>query len=183
GRLEQWHAVILLIVHGMAGVLWAPAGQVLIHDIVGEAQLQSAIRLLATSRTLGLLLGPAVGGVLLLVAGPALGILINMLIYVPLTAWLISNPARVHTGQRSVARAVASFRDMAATIKQVSALPVVFSMTLVAALAATFVGNAHEPQMPEFTTDLGFASGGAQYSLLLAANALGALTGGIVLEA
>ena len=33
----------------MAGVLWAPAGQVLVHDIVGESQLPSAIRLLATS--------------------------------------------------------------------------------------------------------------------------------------
>ena len=59
--LEKWHAVILLIVHGLAGVLWAPAGQVLVHDVVGDRQLQSAIRLLATSRTLGLLLGPAGG--------------------------------------------------------------------------------------------------------------------------
>ena len=51
-RLERWHAIVLLIVHGFAGVLWAPAGQVLIHDIVGERQLQSAIRLLAKSSLL-----------------------------------------------------------------------------------------------------------------------------------
>ena len=183
GRLEKWHAVTLLILHGMSGVLWAPAGQVLVHDIVGEGQLQSAIRLLATSRTLGLLLGPAVGGVLLLVTGPALGILLNVLIYVPLTWWLIRNPERVHTGPARSARAVTSFRDLSDTVRQVSNLPIVFSMTLVAALAAAFIGNAHEPQMPEFVQDLGFSGRGFQYSLLLAANALGALIAGLVLEA
>ena len=55
--LQQWHAVVILIVHGMAGVFWGPSAQLLIHDIVGSAQLHSAVRLLAMSRTLGLLLG------------------------------------------------------------------------------------------------------------------------------
>ena len=32
--IQPWHAVILLIFHGMAGVIWSPAEQLLIHDIV-----------------------------------------------------------------------------------------------------------------------------------------------------
>ena len=60
--LAIWHAVVILAVHGIAGVLWAPASQMLIHDIVGREQLYSAVRLMAMSRTLGLLAGPAVGG-------------------------------------------------------------------------------------------------------------------------
>lgn len=181
--LEKWHAVILLIVHGLAGVLWAPAGQVLIHDVVGGRQLQSAIRLLATSRTLGLLLGPAVGGGLLLVVGPTVGILINVLIYVPLTVWLINNPAKVNTDRTPTGAAMTSFRDLFRTVGQISGIPVVFAMSVLAGLAATFVGNAHEPQMPEFARDLGYGGQGLYYSLLLAANAVGALTAGIVLEA
>lgn len=181
--LQQWHAVVLLILHGMAGVLWAPAGQVLVHDIVGESQLLSAIRLLATSRTLGLLLGPAVGGALLLIAGPALGILINVLIYLPLTLWLVRNPARVHTAGRPPARALTSFSDMLDAVRRVSAIPVVLSMTMVSTLAAVLIGNAHEPQMPQFVRDLGYGGHGLHYSLLLGANALGALTAGVVLEA
>jgi MFS family permease len=181
--LEKWHAVILLIVHGFAGVLWAPAGQVLIHDVVGGRQLQSAIRLLATSRTLGLLLGPAVGGALLLIVGPTIGIFINVLIYVPLTLWLINNPKKVNTDRTSSAAAMTSFRDLFRTISQISGIPVVFAMSVLAGLAATFVGNAHEPQMPEFARDLGYGGQGLYYSLLLAANAVGALTAGIVLEA
>lgn len=216
--LEKWHAVILLIVHGFAGVLWAPAGQVLIHDVVGGRQLQSAIRLLATSRTLGLLLGPAIGGALLFFVGPTIGIFINVLIYVPLTIWLINNPKRVNSDRSPTAAAMTSFRDLFDTVRQISGIPVVFAMSVLAGLAATFVGNAHEPQMPEFARMLGvpqdiarflvelfpqsfagstrIAPGSGElivlsdstlqalfYSLLLAANAVGALTAGIVLEA
>ena len=83
--LEIWHAAVLLVIHGLAGVLWAPAAQLLVHDIVGRGELQSAIRMMATSRTLGLLLGPAIGGGIMLAVGPTAGILINVLIYLPLT--------------------------------------------------------------------------------------------------
>ena len=181
--LEKWHAVILLIVHGLAGVLWAPAGQVLVHDVVGGRQLQSAIRLLATSRTLGLLLGPAVGGGLLLLVGPTIGIFINVLIYLPLTLWLIRNPKGTNTDRQSNGASMTSFRDMFDTVRQISGIPVVFAMSFLAGLAAFFVGNAHEPQMPQFARDLGYGGEGLYYSLLLAANAVGALTAGIVLEA
>ena len=51
---QEWHAVLLLTVHGIAGVLWIPASQLLIHDIVGGQNLQSAVRLNATSRQLGI---------------------------------------------------------------------------------------------------------------------------------
>ncbi|MDH3508846.1 MAG: MFS transporter, partial [Gammaproteobacteria bacterium] len=30
--LEMWHAIVLLSLHGLAGVLWAPATQLLVHD-------------------------------------------------------------------------------------------------------------------------------------------------------
>src|ERR1700709_726172 len=42
--LEMWHAMVLLVIHGFAGVLWGPASQLFIHDIVGPQQLQSAVR-------------------------------------------------------------------------------------------------------------------------------------------
>ncbi len=86
--IEIWHAGILLVLHGFAGVLWAPAAQLLIHDIVGKNQLHSGVRLMATSRTLGILLGPAIGGGLMLWLGPATAITINAIIYLPLVIWL-----------------------------------------------------------------------------------------------
>ena len=47
--IQPWHAVILLIFHGIAGVIWSPAEQLLIHDIVGREHIQSAVRLNALS--------------------------------------------------------------------------------------------------------------------------------------
>ena len=39
GATQQWHAVVLLTIHGIAGVLWMLASQLLIHDIVGGKNL------------------------------------------------------------------------------------------------------------------------------------------------
>ena len=40
GTLRAWHAGALLLLHGVAGVLVAPALQLIIHDIVGPDHLQ-----------------------------------------------------------------------------------------------------------------------------------------------
>ena len=58
--LEAWHAVVLLVLHGVAGALWSPASQLYLYDIVGAEDLQSGVRLNATARQLGILFGPAV---------------------------------------------------------------------------------------------------------------------------
>src|SRR3984957_21351830 len=82
--VTEWKAEVLLVIHGLAGVIWQPAAQVLIHKIVTMEQLPSAVRLTATGRYLAFLVGPAVGGTLLLIFGPVWGIFINAAIYVPL---------------------------------------------------------------------------------------------------
>jgi MFS family permease len=50
GKLQMWHAVVLLMIHGVAGVVGAPATQLIIHDMVPAEELPSAIRLNASSR-------------------------------------------------------------------------------------------------------------------------------------
>ena len=81
--LQMWHAMLLLVIHGCAGVLWQTPNQLLLYDIVGPANLPSAVRLNATARYLGILVGPAVGGVIMLALGPSHGIIFNTLFYLP----------------------------------------------------------------------------------------------------
>ena len=88
----MWHAMVLLVIHGCAGVLWQTPNQLLLYDIVGPADLPSAVRLNATARYLGVLVGPAVGGVILLALGPSHGILLNTLFYLPILLWLLNAP-------------------------------------------------------------------------------------------
>ncbi|HEU5319990.1 MAG TPA: MFS transporter, partial [Methylomirabilota bacterium] len=96
--LQVWHAVVILLVHGLAGVVGGSAAQLLVHDMVGPDHLHSAVRLNASSRHLSILLGPAVGGGLMLLLGPAWGIIANVLVYLPLTVLLTRIPYTGHAG-------------------------------------------------------------------------------------
>jgi len=178
--LEMWHAAALLVLHGIAGVLWSPASQLLIHHIVGEDRLQSAIRMSATARWLGLLAGPAIGGVILLAVGPAWGLLLNVLVYLPFVAWLWKAPYQ--RNELPDARRLRALGDVVAAVRAVAGNRVIVSMTALAGGASLLVGNAYQAQMPEFAHDLGHADGGVGYSALLAADAAGALAAGLVLE-
>jgi MFS family permease len=182
--IQMWHAAALLVVHGLAGVLWGPASQLLIHDIVGSEHLQSAVRLNSTGRQLGVFLGPAVGGGLMLAFGPSMGLLANVLIYLPLTVWLLKAPYTGHSryGTIGVRARGLGLRDAWEVMKQVSGNRVVLSMVLLAGFSSLFVGNAFQAQMPEYAHDLGTDKAGAAYTLLLGANAGGAVVGGLLLE-
>ena len=103
--IQIWHASVLLVLHGIAGVLWTPAEQLVIHDIVGAEHIQSAVRLNATSRQLGILFGPAVGAGLMLLLGPSMGLLANALIYLPMTLWLLTVPLHGASARGGAAKA------------------------------------------------------------------------------
>jgi len=184
--LQMWHAMVLLVIHGCAGVLWQTASQLLLHDIVPATELQSAVRLSATGRYLGVLVGPAVGGVLLLGLGPAHGILLNTVFYLPLLLWLWKAPYgprfRAPGTAAVTRRAVKGLADIAQTIRDVAGQPVLVSMIVLAGAASFFVGNSYQAQMPAFAQDLGHGDPGTAYSMLLAADAAGALVGGFLLE-
>jgi MFS family permease len=180
--IQPWHAAVLLVVHGMSSVLWGPSTQLLLHEIVGPAHLQSAVRLTATSRNLGMLLGPAVGGGLLLALGPAYGLMVNAIIYLPLVVWLWRSGAGARRVGAAAGAAVTSVRDVLTTIRSARHHPTIFAMTLLGAGSAFFVGNAYQAQMPELARDFGHPDPGVTYTLLLAADAAGALAAGVGLE-
>jgi MFS family permease len=178
-----WKAELLLVIHGLAGVIWIPASQVLIHQIVTPEQLPSAVRISATGRYLGTLVGPAVGAGLLLTLGPAYGIFTNALIYLPMFLWLIWAPyGSAVPGWRPPPRAISGFADVWSTMKVVAKSRVLFSMTVLIGAASFFVGNSYQAQMPGFAADLGHGRVDFSYGILLAADAAGGLAGGLVLE-
>ncbi|HJU62938.1 MAG TPA: MFS transporter, partial [Candidatus Binatia bacterium] len=82
--IQVWHVCVLLVIHGMAGVVGGPGSQLIIHDMVGREYLQSAVRLNSTGRNIAVLFGPAVGGATMMVFGPPAGLFINALMYLPM---------------------------------------------------------------------------------------------------
>jgi MFS family permease len=181
--LKVWHAMVLLALHGCAGVFWMTSSQVLLYDVVGGAGIASAVRLNATARYLGMLAGPGVGSLVLRTLGPNYGMLLNATFYLPLIVWLIRAPygRNFRTGE-GPRRAVRGLADVLETVRDVRGLPVLATMIVLAGGASFFVGNSYHAQMPTFASDLGHGDPGAAYTALLGADAAGALLGGLLLE-
>jgi MFS family permease len=179
----MWHAVVLLVIHGLAGVVGAPASQLIIHDMVPPEDLPSAIRLNASSRYLSILLGPAVGGGLMLLLGPAWGLLTNVLIYLPFTILLTRFPYTGHAargaGRTGAAFGLADAWSVFAAVRSESAI---MTMVMVAGATSFLVGNAFQAQMPAYANFLGADETGTRYTVLLAADAAGAVLGVLALE-
>jgi MFS family permease len=79
-------------------------------------------------------------------------------------------------------RRATGLADTIALMRGISGNRTIFSMILLAGVSSLFVGNAFQAQMPEYAHDLGTDEAGVRYSILLGANAAGALAGGLVLE-
>jgi MFS family permease len=182
--IEVWHACVLLVIHGMAGVLGGPGGQLIIHDIVGREYLQSAVRLNSTSRHLGVLLGPAIGGATMLLFGPPVGLFINTFMFVPALVFMFILPYTGHGRDEagSVRAPRFSFSGALQLMRETSANPTILSMILLGGATSLLVGNAFQAQMPEFAHDLGHEKQDTAYTVLLAASAAGAVVGGLLLE-
>ena len=150
--------MVLLALHGLAGVFWQTSGQLLLHDIARHCELPGAIRLNATARYLGLLVGPALGGGLMLLLGPIWGIFLNAALSLPLLWWMWKAPYGPRFGVGGTPpppRPVKGLADIVQTAREVAQQPLILPMVLLAGAASFFVGNSYHAQMPGFATNLG----------------------------
>ena len=182
GTLRVWNACVLLVLHGMAGALWGPAEQLMLEDFVGPADLPSAIRLNSTARSLGILFGPVVGSALLLGLGPVHGIWANVAIYLPLTLLMARTKFTGHRRDGVVARTRIGVLAAVRVFKEVGRDRVLAAMVVLAGLGSFFVGSAMQTVMPAIATSMGTSSTGTAYGVLLFANGLGGVLGGLLLE-
>src|SRR5262249_44661807 len=126
---------------------------------------------------------PPVGAALFATPGRAWVLLGMPLFSLP----LIFFRGRAPSGPRSQKappppRPVRGLADIVSIIADVRGNTVIVSMTLLSGAAAMLISHAYQAQMPSYAQDLGHGTAGLFYGLLLAADAAGALTAGIVLE-
>ena len=182
--IQVWHACVLLVIHGMAGVLGNPGSQLIIHDIVGREYLQSAVRLNSTGRNIAVLFGPAVGGATMLIFGAPAGLFINVFMYLPMIVFMFILPYTGHGRDDAGSGRAPRFSLSGALqlMRETAANPTILSMILLGGATSLLVGNAFQAQMPEFAHDFGHEKQDWAYSILLGANAGGAAIGGLLLE-
>jgi MFS family permease len=114
--------------------------------------------------------------------GPSMGLIVNTLIYLPLTIWLIRAP---YTGHLQPGRSARRLRwsEAFSVMHEVADNRPVITMVVLGGAASLFIGNAFQAAMPEFAHDLGTTGADFTYSALLGANAAGAVVGGLLLDA
>jgi MFS family permease len=116
--------------------------------------------------------------------GPALGVLVNVCSFVPLVLLMWKAPyGPGFRKEKRPPRPVRGYADIFGSIESIRGNRIITSIMMLASCSSFFVASGYQSQMPEFAQDLGHGDAGFFYSLLLGANALGALVAGFALEA
>ncbi len=181
--LQMWEACVLLVLHGCAGALWAPAEQMLLHDLAEPTDLPGAIRLNATFRSLGTLFGPVVGSLLLFGLGPTWGIIANVAFYLPMTALMLRIPFTGHVRNGSARVGRIPVRALFGSLRTAVNDRALLGMMVIGGLVALCVGASLGVSIPDFAETLGAGDAGVGYGVLLFANGAGGVLGGLLLEA
>lgn len=182
GGLQPWECVALLLVHGFASAIWKAPDQLMLYDMVGPVDLPSAVRLTATGITLGQLVGPALGALLLFTVGPTIGMFLNVAMYLPFLSYLFIVPITGHV-RDAARRAAPHLRDIVSVLRDVPKYPSILVVMILQGAIALFIGVALMPLLPEFGGILGQGANGAGYAVLISSMAAGATAAGITLEA
>jgi MFS family permease len=180
--LEPWNCVVLLLLHGLQSALRVPAEQMMLYDIAGPEELPSAVRLMATGLNLGMLVGPLLGVALLFTVGPAVGMFVNIALYVPFIVYLWSVPYTGHSRHGALARPRLGLRATFAVLGEIPRFPAVLAVFALQGAVGLLIGTTLTPLLPEFAEKLGQSASGLGYAALIGAMSFGAVVAGIGLE-
>ena len=88
GLVQPWHIIVLAFLLGVANAFDAPARQAFTIELVGRQDLTNAIALNATMFNAGMIVGPALGGIIYGLAGAGWCFVINAISFVAVIAAL-----------------------------------------------------------------------------------------------
>jgi len=88
GTAEVWMLAVLMALYGTADAFFGPAMMGLIPQTVTSGRLQDANALLAFAQNTGMIVGPAIAGLLIALTGPGEAIAIDALTFVVSAAFL-----------------------------------------------------------------------------------------------
>jgi len=160
----------LLALSAVALVPYLPAAGALTPEIVGEKDLAAANSIFSALENLVVVVGPGIGGLLLLTGQPVVAVAINAASFA-ISAGII---ARLRVRSRGGATDGNALKQWAAGLKALGAQPVALAIILFCALDSAVYGASTVLYVP-LSVRLGTGPNG--YSYLLAGAALGGVLG------
>jgi MFS family permease len=167
-------AVLVLVISALSSVVLAPyrpAAGALTPEVVGERDLAAANSLFAGLENLVVVLGPGIGGLLLLTGRPVIGVAINAASFLIAAAVTARLRVRSRGGGEDEGTAL---RQWAAGLRALGAQPAAMAIIGFAALDSAVYGASTVLYVP-LSIRLGTGANG--YSYLLAGGALGGVLG------
>jgi MFS family permease len=162
-----WSLLVLSALSAMAASAYRPAAGALTPEVVGEKDLAAANGLFSTLESLTVVLGPAVGGLLLLTGDPVTGVIINLVSFLLAAGIVLRLRVRATGGAGEGENA---FAQWLVGIKALAQQRVAMMLVLFCALDSAIYGASTVLYVP-LSIHLGTGSTG--YSYLLAGSALG----------
>lgn len=173
GAIQVWQILVLALVQGLVDTLDMPARQTLQVDLVGVADLQSAVSLNSSAFNVSRMVGPVVAGALTVAYGEGVCFAVNAVSYLAvLVALLLVRPREsAPPGRRSLGRELAEGLRYVWRDRRVRCLLAAMSVT-------SGVGLSYMTVLPVLARDV-LAAGARGYGLLLAGAGLGAVVGAL----
>ena len=175
GAVHLWEVYLLAFGLGVVNLFDNPARQSFVSEMVGRELLPNAVTLNSVTMNSARIIGPAIGGVLILTLGLADCFFVNAVSYVAVIgALLLMRPGELRRAH-PVARAKGQIRE---GLRYVRRTPELFDPLVVMAIVGIFAFN--------FTTTLPllayntFHGGAGTYSAFTVAMGAGAIAGGLL---
>lgn len=174
GQVTLGWVVVLAMSHGLFSAFEIPARQTLLLDLVGRSDLMNAVALNSTTFNVSRVIGPALGGMIMAVTGPAVLFAINAVSYLGVLISLFR--IRLDPDLIVPTRARPSMREALEFILNPG-----WPRTLVIQSAAyTIFGISFLTMLPVYARDA-LGTGAAGYGWLAAAFGVGAAAGALLL--
>lgn len=175
GAVRLWMVYALALLLGVATAFDMPARQAFISEIVGPDRVANAVGLNSAGFNTARVVGPAVAGVLIAVAGIAPAFFLNAVSYLAMLGGLLAmDPDRLYR-RDAVERGRGQIR---AGVRYVWANPVLRSTIVLVAVVGTLGLNYRValPLLARFAFDGGPGAYGALAAIMAAGSVAGALT-------
>ena len=175
---EVWHVFVLALLSGIAFAVTLPSRIAVVPELVGEADLPSGAALYISIFSSALLVGPAVGGVLISSYGMSSALFVGTFLVVPA---LILYLALLRAGAAQAAAVPSSKRSVLSDVAegvQYAAKDNVMRVILALGIVTSLFAQPYQGILPVFARDV-LHRGADGLGMLVAAGGVGAILGSI----
>ncbi len=176
GVVQEWHIILLAAGLGLVNAFDGPGRQAFVVDMVGREDLPNAIALNSMMFNSARVVGPAIGGLLLAVVGPAWCFTINGISFLAVIIGLWAMKIKSLPSRTMIE---SPWKQLTGGIQYVSK-QTEFGGLLLLSLVFSIFGISYATMLPAFVSQV-LGQGAAAYGWINAAIGIGAVTGAFLI--